>query len=50
VEKLLIFQPKWVIYISKNLFCLIKICAQISNSLFHSVKLSALYSALNLQC
>jgi len=23
VEKLLIFQPKWVIYMSKNIFCLI---------------------------
>jgi len=35
---------------SKNLFCLIKTCAQISNSLFQRVKLSTLYSALNLQC
>ena len=35
---------------SKNLFCLIKTCAQISNSLYQSVKLSTLYSALNLQC
>jgi len=34
---------------SKNLFCLIKTCALISNSLFHSVKLSTLYSALNFQ-
>jgi len=50
VEKLLIFQLKWVIYTSKNILCLIKACAQISNSLFHSVKLSNLYSALNLQC
>jgi len=49
-EKLLIFQPKWVIYMSKNIFCLIETYAQISNSLFHSVKLSTLYSALNLQC
>jgi len=50
VEMLLIFQPKWVFYMSKNIFCLIKTCALISNSLFHSVKLSTLYSALNLQC
>jgi len=50
VEKSLIFQLKWVIYTSKNLFCLIKTCALISNSLFYSVKLSTLYSALNLQC
>jgi len=35
---------------SKNLFCLIKTCAQISNSLFQSVNLYTLYSALNLQC
>jgi len=35
---------------SKNLVCLIQTCAQISNSLFQSVKLSTLYSALNLQC
>jgi len=50
MEKLLIFQLKWVVYMSKNIFCLIKTCALISNSLFHSVKLSNLYSALNLQC
>jgi len=50
VEILLIFQPKWVIYISKNIFCMIKTCALISNSLFQSVKLSTLYSALSLQC
>jgi len=43
VEKLLIFQLKWVIYTSKNLFCLIKTFALILNSLFHSVKLSNLY-------
>jgi len=47
MKKLLIFQPKWVIYMSKNIFCLIKTCAQISNSLFYSVKLSTLYLALN---
>jgi len=35
---------------SKNIFCLIKTCALISNSLFQSVKFSTLYSALNLQC
>ena len=40
MEKLLIFQPKWVIYMSNITFCLIKTCAQISNSLLKSVKLS----------
>ena len=35
---------------SKNIFSVIKTCALISNSLFQSVKLSTLYSALNLQC
>ena len=40
VEKLLIFQPKWVIYMSNITFCLIKTCAQISNSLLKSVNLS----------
>jgi len=50
VEKLLIFQPKWVIYMSNITFCFIKTCALISNSLFQSVKLSTLYSALNFQC
>jgi len=35
---------------SKNIFCLIQTCALISNSLFQSVKVSTLYSALNLQC
>ena len=40
VEILLIFQPKWVIYMSKNIFCLIQTCALISNNLFQSVKLS----------
>jgi len=35
---------------SKNIFCLIKTCALISNRLFQSVKLSTLYSELNLQC
>jgi len=35
---------------SKNIFCLIKACVLISNRLFQSVKLSNLYSALNLQC
>jgi len=50
VEKLVIFQPKWVIHVSKNIFCLIKCCVLISNSLFQSVKLSTLYLAQNLQC
>ena len=36
VEKWLIFQTKWVIYMSKNLFCLIKTCAQTTNSFFQS--------------
>ena len=49
METLLIFQPKWVSYMSKNIYCLIKTCAVISNSLLYSVKLSTLYSALNPQ-
>jgi len=50
VKKLLLFQLKWVIYMSKNVFCLIKTCALILNTLFHSIKLSTLHSALKPQC
>jgi len=39
VENILIFYLKWVIYISNIIFCLIKTCAVISNSLFYSVEL-----------
>ena len=48
VEKLLIFQLKWVIYMSKNIFCLIKTCALISNSLFSSVELGTFCRQLTL--
>jgi len=40
MEKLLIFQLKWVIYMPKNIFCLIKTCTLISTSLFHSDELN----------
>ena len=36
VEKLLIFQLKWVIHMPTYIFCLFKTCALILNSLFYS--------------
>jgi len=49
MEKLLIFQLKLVIYMPKNIFCLIKTCALITNSLFYSVELGTFSPAVNTQ-
>jgi len=50
VEKLNIFQLKWVIHMPKNTFCLIKTCALISNSSFCSDELVTFSPAVNAQC
>jgi len=39
VEKLIQFQLKWVIYMSKNIFCFIKTCVLISNIFFTTLNL-----------
>jgi len=49
MEKLLIFQLKLVIYMPKDIFCLIKTCALITNSLFYSVELGTFSPAVNTQ-
>ena len=49
VEKSNIFQLKRIIYMSKKIFCLIKTCALISNSLFSSVELGTFLPAVNAQ-
>jgi len=50
VKKLNTCKLKWVIYMSKNIFCLIKICALISNSLFYRDDLLTFSLAVNTQC
>ena len=50
VEKLQKFQLKWVIYMPKNIFCLIKTCALISKNLFCSVELVTFSPVVNAQC
>jgi len=44
------FQLKWVIYMPKKIFCLIKTCALISNSLFNSDELVTFSQTVNVQC
>jgi len=50
VETINIFKLKWVIYMPKKIFCLIKTCAPISTSLFYSDELVTFLAAVNVQC
>jgi len=50
VEKLLDFQLKWVIYISKNIFCLIETCALIQNAPNTALNFSTFLLAINTRC
>ena len=50
VEKLNIFQLKWVIYMPQKIFCLIKTCALISKNLYCSVELVTFSPVVNAQC
>jgi len=50
VDKLLISQLKWVIDMSKNIFCLIKTCAPIHKSPHTAVNFSFFLPAVNARC
>jgi len=49
-EKLLLFQLKWVIYMSKNIFYMIKTWALISDSSFYNVELLTFLTGVNNRC
>jgi len=50
VEKLYKFQLKWVIYMSKNIFCLIKTSAQIQKALNTALNFLTVLVAVNARC
>jgi len=50
VEKSLIFQLKWVIYISKNIFCLFKTCALVQKAHNTALNFLTFLLAVNTRC
>jgi len=50
VEKLTIFELRWVVYMSKNLFCFIKTCAFKHKISWYSVEILTFSPAVSTRC
>jgi len=50
VETLVIFQLKWIIYMSKKVFCLIKSCALIQKAPYTALNVLTFLLAVNTRC